>query len=478
MTFNSTLVNTTLLTDGGCLLVDPYGNPYVDWIWKVMGECGHSGLELSSFWVGLASLVLYLFGGLPQIFTNFKNKQADGLSPFTLAQFMIGDGANLLGAILTSQLFTQVILAVYFVLVDVILISQYVGFKIWNKCKGRKKQSMVETECEKPDDQKPPRHDLELQHIEPSSSVQASAGVALEASPVHVESFLRAASSMEFEDEPSLGSEGKNHRVLVLHKRISSDLEMKQSLEVERESTMKRIASAIVGDMEETRVTKLYATAALIVVFAVIGIFVSLANTRVTHSKHISEQFQSTSVPIVGRKLLSLQSDRMALNATRDHNAVEFPPSQVKPIIGFVIGCISTLFYLGSRIAQIIRNFWKGSTEGMNPFLFLTSFVGNILYSLSIFLFSIDDSFLMSKIPWLTSSLGNMTLDSILLIQYFVYTHILKRRGNEKKESKSSDEKAIPANLQAPAFDNSLVQCSSDEENDHVTKSPLPMDTV
>ncbi|EFC44339.1 predicted protein [Naegleria gruberi] len=313
---NSSLGNQSSLYIGNCLLVDPDGYPYIEWMYSIMGECVHSPLEQSSFYVGLGSIVLYLFGGIPQIVQNFIKHHADGLSPWTLAQWMVGDGSNLLGAVLTGQLFTQILLAVYFVLVDIILIGQY------------------------------------------------------------------------------------HHHEETIH--------------------------------EDTNAAKLNSPLNISILLVLIAFFCifQIINTAQLNPNLIGAEFTNQRV---GRKLLTIQEEK-------DHNSVEFPPTSAKSIIGYVIGCIATVSYLGSRIAQTFKNFKRGSTEGMNPILFLCSVSGNILYSLSIFLFSVDSSFLMYKIPWLCSSLGNITLDTVILSQYTFYTFIKKhiKAGKSSKGNQSN----------------------------------------
>jgi hypothetical protein len=43
-----------------------------------------------------------------QLIENYRKKDASSLSPILLTLWFLGDGSNLLGALLTGQLFTQV----------------------------------------------------------------------------------------------------------------------------------------------------------------------------------------------------------------------------------------------------------------------------------------------------------------------------------------------------------------------------------
>lgn len=62
---------------------------------------------------------------MPQIYKNYQLQSASGLSIYFLGEWLLGDLSNLLGAILTKQAAWQVVVAGYYVFVDVGLVSQY-----------------------------------------------------------------------------------------------------------------------------------------------------------------------------------------------------------------------------------------------------------------------------------------------------------------------------------------------------------------
>lgn len=75
-----------------------------------------------------------------------------------------------------------------------------------------------------------------------------------------------------------------------------------------------------------------------------------------------------------------------------------WPLEGAQDIVGYSIGCVSTVLYLGSRCPQIFKNFQRKSTEGLSLLLFLCAFLGNFTYSLSIFLFSRSPNFILGKV--------------------------------------------------------------------------------
>ena len=79
------------------------------------------------FYFGLASIACWLVAQVPQFVQNFRLKSAEGLSPWFLAEWLMGDTFNLLGCLMTGdQLQTEVYTAVYFMCVDMLMIFQFV----------------------------------------------------------------------------------------------------------------------------------------------------------------------------------------------------------------------------------------------------------------------------------------------------------------------------------------------------------------
>ena len=75
--------------------------------------------------LGSMSIVSWLFAQMPQIYKNYQIKSTAGLSLFFLVEWLMGDITNLLGAMFTHQATWQVIIASYYVFVDVCLVIQY-----------------------------------------------------------------------------------------------------------------------------------------------------------------------------------------------------------------------------------------------------------------------------------------------------------------------------------------------------------------
>lgn len=98
--------------------------------------CVPTPLAFLSTLLGSLSILSWLFAQLPQIFKNYSLQTTSGLSIFFLIEWCLGDTTNLLGALLTRQATWQVIVAGYYVCVDVVLVSQYIWYthyKSWQE---------------------------------------------------------------------------------------------------------------------------------------------------------------------------------------------------------------------------------------------------------------------------------------------------------------------------------------------------------
>ncbi|XP_051965162.1 lysosomal amino acid transporter 1 homolog [Xyrauchen texanus] len=114
------------------------------------------------------------------------------------------------------------------------------------------------------------------------------------------------------------------------------------------------------------------------------------------------------------------------LLAVEDENG-SLQPFTTKEIIGFIIGSVSSVLYLCSRLPQMYTNFRRKSTEGVSFFLFALVILGNTTYGISVLLKNPDrgqgeTSYIMHHLPWLIGSLGTLSLDLIISVQFMMYS--------------------------------------------------------
>ncbi|XP_063163950.1 lysosomal amino acid transporter 1 homolog [Candoia aspera] len=102
-------------------------------------------------------------------------------------------------------------------------------------------------------------------------------------------------------------------------------------------------------------------------------------------------------------------------------------------ISGFICGYISCVFYLGSRIPQLYKNFQRRSTGGTSYLLFALAMMGNSTYGLSLVLKMPPTQYLISlyfwhHLPWFIGSFGVLLIDIFITAQFIIYRKQKKRR--------------------------------------------------
>lgn len=99
--------------------------PWLENISSYFHSCIPTPLAAVSTALGTLSIISWLFAQMPQIYKNYQIKSTAGLSLFFLVEWLMGDATNLLGALFTHQATWQIIIASYYVFVDVCLVLQF-----------------------------------------------------------------------------------------------------------------------------------------------------------------------------------------------------------------------------------------------------------------------------------------------------------------------------------------------------------------
>ncbi|XP_019358748.1 PREDICTED: putative uncharacterized protein PQLC2L [Gavialis gangeticus] len=104
------------------------------WIWHLLEECVENAGEYWSVVLGLISIVCFLFAALPQLYVAYQNGKVDqALSLGFLLCWIGGDLTNFIGCYLTNQLPIQIVTAIFYVNMDIIMLSQFVYYKLKNQ---------------------------------------------------------------------------------------------------------------------------------------------------------------------------------------------------------------------------------------------------------------------------------------------------------------------------------------------------------
>lgn len=103
------------------------------WILYLLEECVENVWEYCSVVIGLISMCCFLLSTLPQVFEAYRNGKVEKAISFGFLFFIFsGDLTNFAGCYLTRQLPIQVVAGVFYLFTDLILISQFLYYKIKN----------------------------------------------------------------------------------------------------------------------------------------------------------------------------------------------------------------------------------------------------------------------------------------------------------------------------------------------------------
>ena len=282
--------------------------------------CLPTPLALVSSVLGTCSIISWLFAQIPQIYKNYQLQSTSGLSIYFLVEWCLGDTSNLVGALLTRQAGWQVVIAAYYVLVDVTLVFQYYWYTYY------KSQQVVYGDV---------RHSHRDSNVldglfvaqGPNSNSRATTGAPRRTTTARPDSksmndSLRSISPSPLDTptdrpSPSYPNEKKYRRA--------------------------RTSPSPPGGLAATR------TALIVSMLCAV-----VANASPTDPS----------------------SHSPALHVTTGSNTPE--------LIGRIFSWLSTVLYLFSRPPQLYKNYTRKSTSGLSPLLFTAAFSGNFFYSASL----------------------------------------------------------------------------------------------
>ncbi|KAG0663645.1 putative vacuolar membrane transporter for cationic amino acids [Monosporozyma unispora] len=152
------------------------------------------------------------------------------------------------------------------------------------------------------------------------------------------------------------------------------------------------------------------------------------------------------------------------------------PPGEIHKIyhntnLGILLSWMGASFYVGARIPQLIKNYQRKSTDGLSPFLFATTLLGNVTYNISIFTslnyIHNDDKwgFINRTMPFIFGSAGTIAFDLIYFYQYYVlYADDVKLRSLEREllSAVSSRQSTGPPH-------------AANRDTDHITNEETPL---
>ncbi|KAM8905515.1 lysosomal amino acid transporter 1 homolog isoform 2-T2 [Spinachia spinachia] len=103
------------------------------WILYLLEECVDNVWEYCSVVIGLVSMFCFLLSTLPQVYEAYRSGKVEEAMSFGFLFFLFsGDLTSFAGCYLTSQLPIQLVTVVFYIFTDLILISQFLYYKIKN----------------------------------------------------------------------------------------------------------------------------------------------------------------------------------------------------------------------------------------------------------------------------------------------------------------------------------------------------------
>jgi uncharacterized protein with PQ loop repeat len=105
------------------------GFRYDEIIFKIFGDCVYTPIDYLSFGFGMFSLILFMFSLTPQLYKTYQRKSVDGISLTMFLCWTFGDISNIIGAILTNQIASVLIIGVFFCINDMFALFQYFYYK-------------------------------------------------------------------------------------------------------------------------------------------------------------------------------------------------------------------------------------------------------------------------------------------------------------------------------------------------------------
>ncbi|KAK2593412.1 putative vacuolar membrane transporter for cationic amino acids [Conoideocrella luteorostrata] len=116
---------------------------------------------------------------------------------------------------------------------------------------------------------------------------------------------------------------------------------------------------------------------------------------------------------------------------------------------GQFFGYLCAVFYIASRVPQLILNYRRKTTEGLSMLFFIFACLGNVTYVLSIFAYEphckhhkctpgeagrIYGKYILVNLSWLAGALVTLIMDLVVFGQYFYYSR------NDQDECAVSNE--------------------------------------
>ncbi|KAF7194232.1 putative vacuolar amino acid transporter YPQ1 [Pseudocercospora fuligena] len=362
-------------------------------------------IEAISGICGSISIACWVVVFSPQIIENFRKSSAEGLSVEFIIIWLAGDVFNILGAVLQGVLATMIVLAVYYTLADIVLLGQYFYYQGFH-LRDPKPVKPTGSESDVPTERSPLLSNGHANgHAEPNQRGPNAADVE-----------IRNGSPSTFRERLMSLDAAHMSPAVPIHPQ-PRDVADTEALKPHQPRSW-------------TQAILFNSTAILLVVLA-----------------GIAGYYLTPSTP---------ENKRPKYPAEEQEDSLQFS------LWGQIFGYICAVLYLGSRVPQLLLNYRRKSTDGLNALFFLFACIGNLTYVCSIFAFepicshhrhghwqessckpgeapAIYGRYILVNLSWLIGSLGTLFLDFAVFIQFWIYRNNSTTQGNLATTSEDED---------------------------------------
>ncbi|KAJ2802294.1 hypothetical protein H4R20_003334 [Coemansia guatemalensis] len=311
---------------------------------------------------GYISFGCWLFVLMPQLWLNYKRKSSDGLSLGFILMWLAGDFADWYGAYIGRLLLPAILIALYFVITDIVLLAQMFCY--------RKSDDDIFGIGQLPEGAERP--------------------------PLLVRRGRRACKFS--------GPENAKRR-------------LEEYREAEREMLLER-------GMEEHQIsgaTTTYGAILLSPSSSDSAVGTGGARSRVAQALlSVREMGTAKTGRAVGMSAAVLAVLLGLGVGTR--LALEYYPQRVTDVVSQIFGYISAALFFCAYVPQIAWNFTAQSTEGLSAVMFIFTVLGNVTYCMSILAISTEKDYLIAYAPWLAGAAGTLGFEMLVLWQCYFYS--------------------------------------------------------
>ncbi|EGG02630.1 uncharacterized protein MELLADRAFT_78753 [Melampsora larici-populina 98AG31] len=444
----------------------------------------NSSARVSDFF-GTISQIAWLFAQLPQIWKNYRSKSVDGLALPFLLSWLSGDLTNLLGCLLTEQLPFQRNLAIYFTLVDLILIYQFKTYSrpilpdyqpLGHHDSNSLSRSPFSNETETPEE----RWRRHLRQVS-AAQLESPGGLARE----YTRSMSRKGRPRQTSSQSMGGGGGgamdasflstKSDQTPISNAGPVSDsggTVVRSPTHDQRGRSLARSNHARLAPLSTTTILwnpneneRSVSNGGLVTSpprspqpsvlpsIAFLGIFTFLVfntakfypagenlggisrawDNKILTSDLMKYDSGSTKFPILDQVL-----KRRSFSNSEQPVIVSFDWQR---LIGRISAWLCAILYLTSRLPQIWKNYCRKSVEGLSMTLFVMAFLGNLTYVISVLTspqVSNQVGYLAESFPYLIGSGGTLCFDFTIFVQSRLYSsNRLPRRKRTRSISRS-----------------------------------------